>query len=311
MIYGEENITIKIKDILQSYSFPNVIPHDEPWKSLSVDEIIDNGKDYFFDFSFPWYADDNTGLEEFKQLFLHKYYMRQIGCETTSLFKLYVQSRLMEKMPTYKQLYETTLLEYDPLSNRKLVTEYNETRDVSGNVSGTEERKSQTDGNGNTTVTNDSNRGKESNSSGSSNTTSNLNTETNNQAIHSENPEVTVANNDYASSMDREKKVTNETGNENVEANGNETVNEKITENNETNSSASSTVNENVSSSKDNSEKEEVSRHENVNGFYGDSMTDNIIKFREAILNLNEMICNDMKDLFLSYYGGISNGINW
>ena len=122
-----ENITITIKDILQSYSFPDVIPHDEPWKSLTVDQIIENGKDKFFDFVFPWYADDKTGLDDFKNLFLRKNYMKQIGQETTAQFKLYVQARLMEKMPLYKQLYESALIEYDPLINRKITTTRDET----------------------------------------------------------------------------------------------------------------------------------------------------------------------------------------
>lgn len=326
-----ENITITIKDILQSYSFPDVIPHNKPWESLTVDQIIENGKDKFFDFTFPWYAEDNTGLDDFKNLFLRKNYMKQIGQETTAQFKLYVQARLMEKMPLYKQLYDSTLIEYDPLINRKLKTTKDE---VENKDKGKESENSvTTNANGQTTETNTSNR----EATGEGNQTSNsiqegsqtvdssqegtMHSDVNNQSVHSENPEITMANKDYASTMDREKKTedqtNNQSGNENTSNNQttNETtnrtqgVNEDITENNKSNSEATSTEEGKLSES----EKEErnLQGNEVIEGFYGESQADAILKYRETILNLNEMICNDMNDLFLGYYGGDDHGICW
>lgn len=298
-----ENITISVKDILQSYSFPDVIPHDDPWKSLTVDEIIQNGKDKFFDFTFPWYADDKTGLDDFKNLFLRKNYMKQIGQETTAQFKLYVQARLMEKMPLYKQLYESTLLEYDPLINRKLTTTTTESEN--------EERGKESENIVSTTATGTTEENNNSNRSGSStaqrNSESNMNTETNNQSVHSENPEITMANKDYASSMDREKKTEAGSGNENVDEN--KSVNDNTTEHNNSDSDASSHETGNL----EENEKKERNKNGNevVEGFYGESQADAILKYRETILNLNEMICNDMNDLFLGYYGGNTYGLCW
>lgn len=298
-----ENITISVKDILQSYSFPDVIPHDEPWKSLSVDEIIQNGKDKFFDFTFPWYAEDKTGLDDFKNLFLRKNYMKQIGQETTAQFKLYVQARLMEKMPLYKQLYETTLLEYDPLINRKLTTTTTEIEN--------EERGKESENIVSTTATGTTEENNNSNRSGTSveqrNSEASMSTETNNQSVHSENPEITMANKDYASSMDRERKAESGNGNENVE--GNKTVNDNATEHNTSDSNASSHETGNLSEN-ENRERNKKG-NETIEGFYGDSQADAILKYRETILNLNEMICNDMNDLFLGYYGGNSYGLCW
>ena len=298
-----ENITISVKDILQSYSFPDVIPHDEPWKSLSVDEIIQNGKDKFFDFTFPWYAEDKTGLDDFKNLFLRKNYMKQIGQETTAQFKLYVQARLMEKMPLYKQLYESTLLEYDPLINRKLTTTTTESEN--------EERGKESENIVSTTATGTTEENNNSNRSGSStgqrNSESSINTETNNQSVHSENPEITMANKDYASSMDREKKTEAGSGNENVDEN--KSVNDNTTEHSNSDSNASSHETGNL----EENEKKERNKNGNevVEGFYGESQADAILKYRETILNLNEMICNDMNDLFLGYYGGNTYELCW
>lgn len=309
MEYGEENVTLRIKDILQNIYFFNNEYVESPCTSVSVDEIIDKTKDVFFDFQFPWYADDKTGLEEFKSLFLHKFYMRQIGSETIALFKLYVQSKLMEKMPTYKQLYETTLFEYDPLVNRKITTTTEETENreqgkESNNVVNIT-------GSGNTTE-NNKNVSKGS-SEGNQDRTNNIQTERttdiNNQAVHSENPEITMANNDYASNMDRERKQETGNGTEDTTENvsNSKTVNNTVTEDNESNSEANSNETGNLTEN----EKEEKQRNNNevMEGFYGDSQADAILKFRETILNLNEMICNDLKDLFLTYYGGLYNGL--
>lgn len=306
-----ENITISVKDILQSYSFPDVIPHDEPWKSLSVDEIIQNGKDKFFDFTFPWYAEDKTGLDDFKNLFLRKNYMKQIGQETTAQFKLYVQARLMEKMPLYKQLYESSLIEYDPLVNRKLTT----TRDETENKDKGKESENivKTSGNGQTTENNTNER--QGTSEGNQDVTNNqegtMHSEVNNQSVHSENPEITMANKDYASSMDREKKTEEQSGTQSGTENttSSKTASENTTEKNQSNSEASST--EEGNSTENEKEERSLQGNELIEGFYGESQAEAILKYRETILNLNEMICNDMNDLFLGYYGGNSYGLCW
>ena len=298
-----ENITISIKDILQSYSFPDVIPHDDPWKSLTVDQIIENGKDKFFDFVFPWYADDKTGLDDFKNLFLRKNYMKQIGQETTAQFKLYVQARLMEKMPLYKQLYESSLLEYDPLVNRKLTTTTNQIEN--------EERGKESENIVNTTATGNTEENNSSNRNGTSteqrNSETDMNTETNNQSVHSENPEITMSNKDYATSMDREKKAEEGSGTESIDEN--KSIEDTTTEHNNSDSNANSNETGNLTEN----EKKEINKNGNeiIEGFYGDSQAEAILKYRETILNLNEMICNDMDDLFLGYYGGMDYGINW
>lgn len=278
-----ENITITVKDILQSYSFPNVIPHQNPWESMTADQIITAGKDHFFDFTFPWYSEDNVGLDEFKELFLHKYYLRQIGQETTGQFKLFLKSRLLEKMPYYKELYKTTIIEYDPLVNKNLIKE------ILSDVSENEEMSS------NKTESYDSTL--EQSASGNSKLSSTINTETNNQSVHSENPEITVSNNDYASSMDREKRKTDEEG---------------VSDSNSSAKSSESKKELSTNVAKNSIEKTKNNKGKEIlKGFDGDYQSEAILKFRQTITNINEMICDDMKDLFLGYYGGVYYGINW
>ena len=110
--------TIRICDILESLQIP-IIDKANPWKVKSIDEIINEGMDYFFNFEFPWYTDKaDQSLYDFKNLFLHMFYLESIGQENFAQFQLVLQSKLMEVMPTYTELYKTIQMEYDPLINR-------------------------------------------------------------------------------------------------------------------------------------------------------------------------------------------------
>lgn len=54
--------------------------------------------------------------ELYKKILGH-YYTREIGYETVGLWKLKLNQKMMEIMPYYNQLYESELLEFDPLKN--------------------------------------------------------------------------------------------------------------------------------------------------------------------------------------------------
>lgn len=51
-----------------------------------------------------------------KKILLH-YYSREIGYETVGLWKLKLNQKMIEIMPYYNQLYESELIEFDPLKN--------------------------------------------------------------------------------------------------------------------------------------------------------------------------------------------------
>lgn len=241
--------TVKVCDILESVQVPIINP-ENPWLIKGIDEIISDGMDYFFSFEFPWYTEKtDLSLYDFKNLFLHKNYLESIGQENFAQFQLVLQSKLMEVMPRYTELYKTIKIEYDPLINRF----WKNTRNEKGS------------GNSNTT----------GNSTTSGNSVENLQQDT--QDVHSRNPEISVATQDFASEMDRGQKKNENTASTNV--NG-------TTESN-SNSSYTNNVNE---------DKE---------GFEGESQTDNILKYRKAILNLNQMLCDELHPVcFLHYYGG-------
>ena len=85
----------------------------------SVEEIVEKSYNKIFNSSkIPMFKGETT---EHRALLLQKillhYYTREIGYETVGLWKLKLNQKLIEIMPYYNQLYESELLEFDPLKN--------------------------------------------------------------------------------------------------------------------------------------------------------------------------------------------------
>lgn len=85
-----------------------------------VDEIIELAIPKVFDFEFPMF-DEKYRKVLCKKILKH-YYTREISEETVGLWKLRLNTRLNEIMPYYNQLYESALLEFNPLYDVEMVT---------------------------------------------------------------------------------------------------------------------------------------------------------------------------------------------
>ena len=105
--------------------------------------------------------------------------------------------------------------------------------------------------------------------------TNNRDSTTNFQSIYSDNPQTNFAGVDYASNMDRGQSVNEGTEN--------------------------STNTENESNNKDRTKKNNDNETEKMTGFVGESKTDLLVKYRNAIVNINGMLCEEFRDLF-SYF---------
>lgn len=79
----------------------------------SVNEVIELARPKIFDFDFPIFDEEYRPILERK--ILKHYYTREIGLETYGLWKLKLDTKLNEIMPYYNQLYESELLEFNPL----------------------------------------------------------------------------------------------------------------------------------------------------------------------------------------------------
>lgn len=86
---------------------------DESKGLNDVDEIIEAARPIIFDFDYPIFDETYKPLLERK--ILEHYYTREIGQETYGLWKLRLRAKMREIMPYYNKLYNSELIEFNPL----------------------------------------------------------------------------------------------------------------------------------------------------------------------------------------------------
>ena len=79
----------------------------------SIDEIINKAIPKVFDFDYPIFDEKYRTVLE-KKILKH-FYTREIGEETYALWKLRLDTKLNEIMPYFNKLYNSELLEFNPL----------------------------------------------------------------------------------------------------------------------------------------------------------------------------------------------------
>lgn len=229
--------TTTVKDICESF-----IPSQELWSmDLSMQRTIEKSQTKFFDFDFPFYSNDAKDLYTFKTYFLLRYWNNYIGFETLGMWKTAFLSRMHELMPYYTKLYDA-IQKDNPFTNI--------------NVTFTEAEK----GNEKTTTN--------STDAGNSEVKNNQNY----QNIDSNNPQVTVATQDYASAMSRGETINNTTTTAKNSHAGNEDRDRKR------------------------------NRETKETGLRGKSTSEAIAEYREQIQNINRELVEACRDLFLKVW---------
>lgn len=231
---------------------------------MTIYEMVNNPFTPIFNFDYPFYVDNEEIKKEFERKFIDYYFFDEIGAETFPRWEQMLKSRLTIKMPYWKQLYETELrcLDIDFMLNKDLVETF------SRDVSGTDNSKRV----GATDQTNNSmSKGDSSGSSNSSNKQSNI-----------ENGLGSVSLSDgFLTGVDEAEQSS------------------KATQNVDTNSTTTSNINED--SSKEHSQKEttELISKGNIGVTSSAELLD---KWRKVLINIDEMIIEDCKDLFMEVY---------
>ena len=117
-----------------------------------VDTIITNAIPKIFTFTFPIFDENYRTVLE-KKILKH-FYTREICEETVGLWKLRLDTKLNELMPYYNKMYNSELLEFNPLYTANLTrtnkTDYKSNRDTSnsGNVNSTNSSNGKGNGTG-------------------------------------------------------------------------------------------------------------------------------------------------------------------
>ena len=141
-----------------------------------VDTILAKSWDKIFTTQCTFF-DENYRPVLCKKILKH-YYTREIGLETVGLWMLFINRKLEEIMPYYNQMYESELLEFNPLYTMDL----HKSRSIAGTESGTESgtengtknntvNRTESDRQGGTTATSASGSAQSSGSGSNSKTT--------------------------------------------------------------------------------------------------------------------------------------------
>lgn len=99
----------------------------------SINDIIENSRDKIFSFDYPIFDEAYKPTLETK--ILKHYYTREICAETYGRWKLFLESRMIEIMPYYNELYNSALLEYDIFDDVNYIRSGQRTGEETGETS--------------------------------------------------------------------------------------------------------------------------------------------------------------------------------
>ena len=221
--------------------------------------VIENGYDLQLN-EYPIF--DENYRQKLNQKIINHYYFREIGFETVGLFRFYLKQTMNEIMPYYNQLYESALLEIDPLNT------INFTETLTRTKIGNDTKNFNED----TTV----------NSNGDSNSNSTKNT--NFKDVESDTPQgmLSIGNIEgelYASyaRISKNEDTTNSTAHQETTDTQKRKNDEKINR----------------------EDNENYTRTEKGNR---ESQSELLMKYRETFLNIDIQVINELNDLFMGLY---------
>ena len=228
-----------------------------------VNDIIASARSNIFSFNYPIFDDEYKSVLETK--ILKHFYTREIGSETVGLFKLRLDTKMNEIMPYYNKLYESELIEFNPMYAVDLNRSHNGQKNDSGSSS--DNLSSTTSGQG-------------SGTSGNNRTDSG-----NSTALFSDTPQGGLEG------LDNNTYLTNATKN-NYTDTGSET------------GTSSNTWSETKTDTKtgSNTLNSTDSYTERVYGYDGRNPSKMLQEFRDSFLNIDMMIINDLEPLFMQIW---------
>lgn len=238
----------------------------------SIKQRIQQALPKIFDFDYPVFNNHKQELET--KIVMHNY-NKEICTETFGLWKLYLEERMNLIMPYYNELYKTVNLEYEWLNDIDVIEDYKQNKTTSGNVIDNTMGKIKDSGAETTNSTID-----ENNSVNGTKTTKDL---------RSDCPQANYNNLDYATELHDVNSTDNNTSTHTATSNGVVDKNNTTDTTSNSNTSSSSTGNENFTRS-----------HKGLNG--SKSRTQLNIEYRESIINIDNMIIDELKDLFMMIY---------
>lgn len=196
------------------------------------------------------------------QKIIEHYYTREIGEETYGLWRLRLRARMREIMPYYNQLYKSAQLTFDPLTDTDITTIHKLTRAENSDATTTGTSSGTSSGRGKTTNTETSKR----------------------EQDYSDTPQgdsTGVLDKKYLTSVTIENDSGSTTGTQETES--------------QTNGTSSGTEKRSTDSVDDYLERITGKRG-------GQSYSSLITEFRETLINIDNMIVDELSDLFINLW---------
>lgn len=261
--------TTQLRWIVETYS------GNTPGNNGDIESMIAIAAPKIFNFDYPIWG--NTAAEiasnqaKLNADIIRHYYMREICAETVALWKLWLRERMFTIMPYYVDLYASIAAKYDMLSDIDYTEVINRHHDNTDTTTG-----SQTGTHNDTTTS-------------SQTVESNLTEDhaTHGNRVDSDYPQAQIGMTDYAT--------------DGGETNGTQTANDS------SKTETSGTVGNDGGSSLE-IENKLVADHQEDTTLTRKGMTGSrsyatlIREYRENLININKMIYNDLRDLFMQVY---------
>ena len=228
-----------------------------------IGEVIEKSREKIFDFDFPIFDENYRSVLETK--ILKHYYTREIGEETVGLWKFRLDTKLNEIMPFYNKLYNSELLEFNPLYNSNI--ERKGTKDLDSKKEETEKIRD-TDGN-----------------STSTDTTYNTHNNSTNRDLYSDTPQGALDGVEAETYLTNARKVTD--------------VNDGKSD---SHSFATADSHYNRDRNNGNNLTSTEDYLETVKGYSGTSASDLIMKYRETFLNIDMMVIKELEPIFFGLW---------
>lgn len=269
---------------------------DESKGYNSIDDILDASYNKVFDFDFPIF--DEAYRPVLCKKILKHYYVREIGEETVGLWKLRLDARMNEIMPYYNNLYELVNEDVNLFDDTNLHKDGNKTDD-------TAKEGNRTDGavkEGTKNTSNSVQRGIRNTET--YNDTHNIDRDADNlqRNLYSDTPQGALTG------VDEEKYLTDARKIRDIV---DESVVDRHTGNVINDGTDNSEGVEDTGYSEHNTNTGEYAENINNTGEYAEhiygksgglSYAELIVKYRDALINIDVMIINDLSDLFMNIW---------
>ena len=250
--------------------------------TMTIAEMVNNPLTPVFPSNYPFYCDDKRLKKEFEETFILHYLTNEIGFETPYLFNQKLLGKLKLIMPYYEQLYQTEWHKVrsveQMMTSKNLIEKTTHEQKINGQSSSHA-----------TSSNNDTQTGTNESSSNSNQSMEQTDTQNSKSSSLSDGVAQASLTDGYLTGVSQNQNTsTNETTGTNTSSQNVQTT---------LNSTASNQMNGNT---------EQILTETNIFESKGDIGIQTpayaITEWRKIILNINQMIIEDCRDLFMKIY---------